>query len=36
MIFFCTDLKYMWSLGGKQKNNYVYVARKSVTDSNIE
>ena len=33
---FCTDLKYMWSLGGTQKNKYVYMAHKSVTDNNIE
>ena len=35
-VFFCTNLKYMWSLGGTKKNKYIYVAHKSVTDSNIE
>ena len=34
--FFYTDLKYMWSLGGIQKNKYVYVAHKLVTDTNTE
>ena len=27
---------YMWILGGTQKNKYMYLAHKSVTDSNIE
>jgi hypothetical protein len=35
-VFFYTDLKNMWSLEGTQRGKYVYVAHKSVTDSNAE
>jgi hypothetical protein len=35
-VFFCTDLENMWSLEGTQREKYVYVAHKSVTDSNAE